>query len=196
MKTLLDTQKIIFQHVAEHQTLIAKVHELLDIEIASFVKVMSNALINGFTIFWCGNGGSAADSQHLAAELVGRFQKDRRPLRSLALTTDTSIITSVSNDYSYDDTFSRQVEALSRPGDVLIGISTSGRSENVLRALKTARSLGVKTLGLLGKDGGAARSLVDQSIVIPSESTARIQEAHILIGHILCDLIERELDLV
>jgi len=196
MITLLDTQQAIFQHIAEHQGLIAKVHELLGTEIASFSKTMSDALLNGCTVFWCGNGGSAADSQHLAAELVGRFQKDRRPLRSVALTTDTSIITSVSNDYTYDDIFSRQVEALSNPGDVLIGISTSGRSENVLRAFKMARSLGVKTLGLLGKDGGAARSLVDRSIVIPSESTARIQEAHILIGHILCDLIERELDLV
>jgi D-sedoheptulose 7-phosphate isomerase len=195
MITLLDTQQAIFQHIAEHQGLIAKVYELLGTEIASFSKTMSDALLNGSTVFWCGNGGSAADSQHLAAELVGRFKKDRRPLRSVALTTDTSVLTCVANDYSYEDIFARQVEALSRPGDVLVGISTSGQSENILRAVKMARSLGLQTLGLLGKDGGVAKDLVDQAIVIPSESTARIQEAHILIGHILCDLIEQELGL-
>ncbi len=165
------------------------------VQIASFARTIASALANGSTVFWCGNGGSAADSQHLAAELVGRFKKDRRPLRSVALTTDTSVLTCVANDYSYEDIFARQVEALSRPGDVLVGISTSGQSENILRAVKMARSLGLQTLGLLGKDGGVAKDLVDQAIVIPSESTARIQEAHILIGHILCDLIEQELGL-
>jgi D-sedoheptulose 7-phosphate isomerase len=165
------------------------------VPIASFARTIASALANGSTVFWCGNGGSAADSQHLAAELVGRFKKDRRPLRSVALTTDTSVLTCVANDYSYEDIFARQVEALSRPGDVLVGISTSGQSENILRAVKMARSLGLQTIGLLGKDGGVAKDLVDQAIVIPSESTARIQESHILIGHILCDLIEQELGL-
>ena len=165
------------------------------VPIASFSRTIASALANGSTVFWCGNGGSAADSQHLAAELVGRFKKDRRPLRSVALTTDTSVLTCVANDYSYEDIFARQVEALSRPGDVLVGISTSGQSENILRAVKMARSLGLQTIGLLGKDGGVAKDLVDQAIVIPSESTARIQESHILIGHILCDLIEQELGL-
>lgn len=191
----MKSQEILLGHFTEHQDLITKVYEVAAVQIASFARTIASALANGSTVFWCGNGGSAADSQHLAAELVGRFKKDRRPLRSVALTTDTSVLTCVANDYSYEDIFARQVEALSRPGDVLVGISTSGQSENILRAVKMARSLGLQTIGLLGKDGGVAKDLVDQAIVIPSESTARIQESHILIGHILCDLIEQELGL-
>jgi len=156
---------------------------------------IAQSLEHDGTLFWCGNGGSAADSQHLAAELVGRFKKDRKALRSIALTTDTSVLTCVANDYSYEDIFSRQLEALAREGDVLMAISTSGNSENVLRALRVAEELGVKTIALLGKDGGQAKAIADLAIVIPSDSTARIQEAHILIGHILCDLIEQELGL-
>ena len=159
-------------------------------------RQISESLAKDRTLFWCGNGGSAADSQHLAAEFVGRFKKDRKALRSIALTTDTSVLTCVANDYSYEDIFSRQLEALARDADVLVAISTSGNSENILRALRTARELGVKTIALLGKDGGEAKALADMAIVIPSESTARIQEAHILIGHILCDMIEQELGLV
>jgi D-sedoheptulose 7-phosphate isomerase len=128
--------------------------------------------------------------------LVGRFKKDRKALRSIALTTDTSVLTCVANDYSYKDVFSRQLEALARPGDVLVAISTSGQSENVLRAITTAKQLGVETIALLGKDGGEAKNLADLSLLVPSDSTARIQEAHILIGHILCDLIEEEMGLV
>lgn len=192
---LMKSQQIISDHFAEHQALINHIGEAISDQIASFARTISTALANDSTVFWCGNGGSAADSQHLAAELVGRFKKDRRPLRSVALTTDTSVLTCVANDYSYEDVFARQVEALSRPGDVLVGISTSGQSENILRAVKMAQSLGLNTLALLGKDGGLAKDLVDEVIVIPSTSTARIQEAHILIGHILCDLIEQELGL-
>jgi len=185
----------ISENFNEHLRVIAAVPTLCSESIQSASIQIVQSLAKGGTLFWCGNGGSAADSQHLTAELVGRFKKDRKALRSIALTTDTSVLTCVANDYSYEDIFSRQLEALTRPGDVLVAISTSGNSENVLRALRTAQELGVKTIALLGKDGGQAKALVDVAIVISSNSTARIQEAHILIGHILCDLIEQELGL-
>ena len=159
-------------------------------DIAAIGNSMVSVLQQGGTIYWCGNGGSAADCQHLAAELVGRFKGERRALRSTALSTDTSVLTCVANDYSFDAIFSRQIEAHGRPGDLLVAISTSGNSTNVLRALQTANSLKLHTVGLLGNDGGKAKALVNQAIVIPSATTARIQEAHILIGHCLCDLIE------
>ncbi len=145
------------------------------------------------TLFFCGNGGSAADSQHLAAEFVGRFKSDRKALRSIALTTDSSILTCVGNDYDYDVIFSRQIEAIGRQGDVLIAISTSGNSPNILRAINASKKLGITTIGLLGNDGGKANKIADFSIIIDSKTTARIQEAHILIGHILCDIIEKRL---
>lgn len=155
-------------------------------------QVMVRCAKAGGTIFWCGNGGSAADSQHLAAELVGRYKRERRAISSVALTTDTSVLTAIGNDYSYNDVFGRQVEGIVRPGDLLIGISTSGNSENVVRAVRKAREKGAVTIGLLGRDGGILRGECDHCIVVPSRETARIQEMHILIGHILCDLVERE----
>lgn len=141
----------------------------------------------------CGNGGSAADSQHLAAELTGRFLKDRRPLAAIALSTDTSALTSIANDYTFDEVFARQVTGLGRKGDCLIAISTSGNSRNVLRAAEMARAGGMRVIGLLGRDGGALRVLSDVAIVVPSPTTARIQEAHIFIGHTLCALVEEAL---
>lgn len=182
-------------HINEHLEVIGAAFELHSGPISEAAMKIAQTLSNDGALFWCGNGGSAADCQHLAAELVGRFKKDRKALRSIALTTDSSVLTCVANDYSYEDIFSRQLEAISRDGDMLVVISTSGNSENVLRALRVAKELGVKTIALLGKDGGQARALADHVIVIPSDSTARIQEAHILIGHILCDLIEQELGL-
>jgi len=155
----------------------------------------SRTLLSGHTLFWCGNGGSAADCQHLAAELVGRFKNNRRALKSIALTTDSSVITSISNDLSYADIFSRQLEALGSPNDILVVISTSGNSENIIRVLKTAKQIGVLSVALLGKDGGEAKNWSDHVLIVPSFCTARIQEMHILIGHIMCDLIEKELDL-
>jgi D-sedoheptulose 7-phosphate isomerase len=149
----------------------------------------------GGKILFCGNGGSASDSQHLAAELTGRFIKDRKPLGAIALTTDTSALTSIANDYAFDDVFARQVMALGRAGDLLVGISTSGNSKNVIRAVEEAKALGMTSVGLLGRDGGQLRALCDLAIVVPSEATARIQESHILIGHTLCGLIERHLGL-
>lgn len=180
---------------SEHQQIISLVSEQCSADIEAIGHNMVRVLQHGGTIFWCGNGGSAADSQHLAAELVGRFKGDRRALRSAALTADTSVLTCVANDYSFDSIFARQIEAYGRPCDLLVAISTSGNSGNVLCALKAARALGLRTVGLLGNDGGKAKALVDQVIVIPSTTTARIQEAHILIGHCLCDLIEAGLEI-
>lgn len=188
-------ENVVRQHFADHLHTVGLVRETLDTSIQLIGEHLARVLSSGGTIFWCGNGGSAADSQHLAAELVGRFKKNRRALRSIALTTDSSVLTCVANDYSYDDVFARQIEALGRPGDVLVGLSTSGNSENVLRALRVAKEMDLTTIALLGKDGGAAKGLADQALLIPSDSTARIQEAHILIGHILCTLIEQELQL-
>ena len=144
-------------------------------------------------ILFAGNGGSAADAQHLAAELVSRFYFNRPALASIALTTDTSILTAVGNDFGFEDVFSRQVEALGNKGDVFIGISTSGNSKNILKAIETAKSQGVFTIGLTGKGGGAMSSLCDLTIQIPSNETPRIQEAHILIGHSLCEYLETAL---
>ena len=146
----------------------------------------------GGKILFCGNGGSAADAQHLAAELVVRYVKNRKALAALALTTDTSILTACSNDFSYDDIFVRQVEALARPGDVLVGISTSGRSPNVLKALAAAKNMGVFTAGFSGQKGGDMTAICDVTLMVPSTVTARIQEMHILIGHCLCDLMEQD----
>ena len=179
----------------EHLLNIELTQKILSEPIKEISKRLSHSLANGRTLFWAGNGGSASDSQHLAAELVGRFSKNRRALRSIALTTDTSVLTCVANDFGYDQIFSRQLEALARPGDVFIGFSTSGNSPNIIKAFEVANKMSVETIGLLGKDGGEAKSIVNVSLVVPSSSTARIQEAHILIGHILCDLIEKELSL-
>jgi D-sedoheptulose 7-phosphate isomerase len=184
---------LISDNFSEHLEVIQKVSEACAEDIAVVGQLMVDVLAQGGTIYWCGNGGSAADSQHLAAELVGRFKGDRRALRSTALSTDSSVLTCVANDYSYDSIFSRQIEALGRAGDLLVGISTSGNSGNVLKAFEVAKQLGLHTVGLLGKDGGKAKRMADHSIVIPSDATARIQESHILIGHTFCDLIEEGL---
>lgn len=140
-----------------------------------------------------GNGGSAADAQHVAAELVGRFVRERKALAAVALTTDTSILTSIANDYSYDRVFARQVEALGRPGDVALGISTSGGSASVVAALETARRLGLTTIALTGRDGGAAGAAAQIHINVPHQSTARVQEVHCTILHIICELVERSI---
>ncbi len=151
---------------------------------------MAERLRRGCKILVCGNGGSAADAQHLAAELSGRYVKERKPLAGLALTTDTSALTAIANDYSYDDVFSRQVQALGRPGDVLIGISTSGNSGNIIRAVDAAKALGMHTIGLLGRDGGKLKALVDEPLVVPSTVTARIQEVHQMVYHFWCECLD------
>jgi D-sedoheptulose 7-phosphate isomerase len=151
------------------------------------------ALGAGSKVLVCGNGGSAADSQHFAAELVGRFARERRAWPALALSTDTSVLTALGNDYGFDGVFARQVEAHGEAGDVLVGISTSGDSANVIRAMEAARARGLVTIGLTGRDGGALGRLADHHLNVPSSSTARIQEVHIALLHVLCELVEREL---
>lgn len=158
------------------------------IEAAAFLFV--ETVLGGGKILLMGNGGSAADAQHIAAELVGRFEKERRGLAAVALTTDSSILTAVANDYSYEELFARQIEALGRPGDLVVGLSTSGNSPNVLRGIRAARALGLKTVGLAGRDGGWLAREVDAAIVVPSNSTARIQEVHITVAHILCAAVD------
>jgi len=155
--------------------------------------IMIRALKKGKKILWCGNGGSAADSQHLSAELVARLNINRPGLASLALTTDTSLITAWSNDIGFESLFSRQVEALGDAGDVLMALSTSGKSPNVLQAVKKAREKQITTIALLGRDGGVIRNEVDLALVIPSENTQLIQEIHITVGHLLCELVETKL---
>ena len=140
-----------------------------------------------------GNGGSAADAQHIAAELVGRYGFDRPSIPSLALTTDTSNLTAIGNDYGYEQIFSRQLEGMGQSGDIFIGISTSGNSENIIRAFEVAKKKGIRTVALTGRDGGKMAQISDIAIIVPSDSTPRIQESHILIGHILCDIIEKEI---
>jgi len=140
-----------------------------------------------------GNGGSAADAQHIAAELVGRYGFDRPSIPSLALTTDTSNLTAIGNDYGYDYVFSRQLEGMGQDGDIFIGISTSGNSVNIINAFESAKKKGIKTIALVGRDGGKMAQIADISLIVPSDSTPRIQESHILIGHILCDIIEQEI---
>ena len=161
--------------------------------IVEAAQAVASCLRSGGKTLFCGNGGSAADSQHLAAEFVGHFILDRRALPAMALTTDSSILTAVGNDYGFEQVFSRQIEALGRPGDVAIGISTSGQSANVIAAMRTARKLGLKTIAFTGKDGGALAACVDISIVVRSANTARIQECHIIIGHLICELAEKDL---
>ncbi len=189
-------QDVIKKNFSEHLDVINKVLDSNFDSIYLFGDLLSTCLENDGTIFWCGNGGSASDSQHIAAELVGRFNKERRALKSIALTTDTSILTSVGNDYGFENIFSRQLEGLGSSGDILVGITTSGNSENIIRAFQTAKELGITSILLSGKDGGKAKKNSDHSLVINSDTTARIQEAHILIGHILCELIEERLQLV
>lgn len=147
----------------------------------------------GNKVLLCGNGGSAADAQHIAAELTGRYKTERRGLPGIALTTDTSALTAIGNDYGYDRVFDRQVEALANKGDLIIGISTSGNSKNIVSALKLGKELGCKTLGLTGRDGGKMNNVCDINLIVPSDDTPRIQEMHILFGHTICQIIDDEL---
>jgi len=153
-------------------------------------ELLARALANGGKILLFGNGGSAADAQHLSAELVNRMTWDRRALAALALTTDSSILTSVANDTAYDQIFARQLEALARPGDAVVAISTSGNSPSILEGLRRARVMGLRTVGLLGNDGGGAAGLCEHPVIVKRAETARIQEVHILIGHLICEEVE------
>jgi len=185
-------KSLILNQIDDHLNIAKTMPNIADsIEIAA--KLCINSLRNGGKILIFGNGGSAADAQHIAAELVGRYKLDRKGLFAIALTTDTSTITSISNDFGYNQVFSRQVEAIANQKDILIGISTSGSSSNVINGLKMASIIGCRSIGLSGSDGGKMNQICDVNIVIPSLDTPRIQEMHITIGHIICHLIELEL---
>ena len=186
---------LFLQNINEHQQMVAQL-SVLDEAVTAAIAMATAAVANGCKIMFCGNGGSAADSQHLAAEFTGRFIEDRKPLPAVALSTDTSALTCIGNDYSFAEVFSRQVYALGKPGDCLFGISTSGNSGNVIKSVHAARELGIKTIGLLGRDGGQLATLCDLAIIVPHKVTARIQEAHILIGHTICGGVEQKLGLV
>jgi len=179
--------------LGEHITLIRKIEETLTEEIVATVAMLQHSLGAGGKLLIMGNGGSAADAQHFSAEIIGRFKLERPALPAIALTTDSSILTAIGNDYGFDAVFSRQVEGLGRPGDVVFGISTSGNSPNVFAALSKARSLGCKTVALTGRDGGTLKTVADISIIVPSNDTPRIQEGHVTIIHIICDLLEKRL---
>jgi D-sedoheptulose 7-phosphate isomerase len=181
---------MILEELKDHQQLIQKVIDSLTGDIEKACKMITSAIKSGNKVLLAGNGGSAADAQHIAAELSGRFVKDRKALPGIALTVDTSALTSIANDYGYEHVFSRQVEALGSAGDLFIGISTSGNSQGILNAFDAAKKLNCKTLGLSGRDGGKMNGICDLNIVVPSPTTARIQEMHILIGHILCKAVD------
>ncbi len=176
-------------HIHNHIAAVGSLAELQPAIEAAGERI-AECLLRGNKLLLCGNGGSAADAQHIAAELVGRFVAERRGLPAIALTTDTSILTSVANDYGYNHVFARQVEAHAREGDVLVGISTSGNSSNVIAAIEVASQMGCTTIGLLGNDGGKLEQLVDIPIVIPEVQTAHIQECHIVIGHLWCAMVD------
>lgn len=184
---------IIAERFTDHLDVFGKTMEQMDV-IQLMAERCKEALKSGNKVLFCGNGGSAADAQHLAAELIGRFQKERRSLASIALTTDTSILTAVANDYGYDEVFARQVEGLGRSGDVFIGISTSGNSANVVKAALKARDTGMHTIAFTGEGGGKLNDICDITFAVPSKVTARIQEMHIMVGHIICELVEEEYD--
>lgn len=169
------------------------VGENLGPQVDTLAAQIVKSLKAGGKVILMGNGGSAADAQHIAAEFVGRYKKERKSFPALALNTNTSSLTAIGNDYGYDNTFSRQVEGFAKPGDIVIGISTSGNSPNVYKALELAKQLGCYTAALLGKDGGTIKNIVDMPIVVKTHNTPRVQECHIFIGHTLCELAEKEL---
>ena len=188
---MTEIEQIISESIVVKQRILEN-HELLR-RIDEFKSAVVNAYRNGAKVLFCGNGGSAADAQHIAAELSGRFYLDRKPLYAEALHCNSSFMTSVSNDYGYENVFSRAVEAVAHKGDVLVGISTSGNSANVLKAFEKAQEKGVYTVEMTGIAGGKIAQFADLIINIPSDNTPRIQESHIMIGHIVCELVEKEL---
>jgi D-sedoheptulose 7-phosphate isomerase len=183
--------KLIEASIATKQALLGSTNVVSTV--AQISEMLVNALKQGNKVLLFGNGGSAADAQHIAAELVGRFAFDRPALPALALSVNSSCVTAIGNDYGFDQVFSRQIEALARSGDVAIGITTSGNSPNILRAVSTAKKMGLSTIGLTGSAGGKLKNSVDHCICVPSNETPRIQECHILIGHIISELVEREI---
>jgi len=183
-------KQVISRELHSHLETINKVIETMEDKLEEAATLVLKILKAGNKILLCGNGGSSADAQHIAAELTGRYKSDRPGLPAIAITTDTSALTSISNDYGYDRVFDRQIEALANKGDLIIGISTSGNSQNIINALKVGRELGCNTLGLTGKGGGEMNQLCDINVIVPSNDTPRIQEMHILFGHIICQVVD------
>lgn len=184
MKTL-NLEALLAEHIFVAQASYALLEPL-----ARISQLIIDRLQASGKILFCGNGGSAADAQHFAAELIGRFYLERQAIAAIALTTDTSVLTCLGNDYSYDIIFSRQLEALCQPGDVVVLLTTSGNSQNILRAAQTAKACGAYTVGFTGKDGGQLKACVDDCLIVPSDNTPRIQEMHLFLGHTLCQAIE------
>ncbi len=182
--------EMIYKELHSHKKVVESVIDELQNYIYTACVITTDTLAQGKKVLLCGNGGSAADAQHIAAELTGRYKTDRKALPAIALTTDTSALTAIANDFGYKRVFERQVEALAEEGDLLIAISTSGNSKNVIRAIKKAKSMGCRVIGLSGKDGGRMSELCDLNIIIPSNDTPRIQEMHITIGHIICQSVD------
>jgi len=181
---------MIDKELLAHQKAFERVWDELKFHIYTCGVILTETLKKQKKILLCGNGGSAADAQHIAAELVGRFKKERRALAAVALTTDTSALTAIANDYDFSQVFARQIEALGSEGDLLVAISTSGESENVLKAVEEAKRKSMRVIGLLGRDGGRIKDFCDASVVVPINSTARIQEMHILVAHIWCAMVD------
>lgn len=189
MRDLIESR--ISESIAVKQNLLTN-EKLLD-TMVSLSGCVVECLRNGGKLILCGNGGSASDALHFAGEIIGRFQKERSPWPAVVLHADVASLTAIANDYSYEDAFAREAKAFTRPEDLLIGISTSGNSENVFRAIKVANDVGAKTAAFLGKDGGKIKSIVDYAVVVPEKVTARVQESHITLIHILCELVENEM---
>ena len=188
-------EKSVELNFREHKNVLTYTFSKLEKNIINASDLICRALTKKNLILWCGNGGSASDSMHLSAEFIGRFNKKRKSLNSISLASDSPALTCISNDFGYKNIFSRQIEGLGKKNDVLIVFSTSGNSENILMALKKAKKQKMKTIAFLGKEGGRCKGLSDIDLIVPSQSTARIQEMHILIGHTLCDLVEKKLKL-
>ena len=183
---------VVRQSFEEHQSVMAAVQKENSAAVSQAASAIAISLKSGGKLLICGNGGSAADSQHFAAELVGRYKKERKALPAISLTTDTSALTAIGNDYGFERVFTRQVEALGKKGDILVALSTSGNSPNILAAIEAAKKLGMQVIGMAGQGGGKMKSLCDTCICIPSSNTPRIQEAHITIIHVICAIVENE----
>lgn len=182
--------EIIKNEILSHQLVVEKLFDTVGDDLLKVIKIIINSLKNGKKIILFGNGGSAADAQHIAAEFVCKFKRERKALSAIALTTDTSILTAISNDYDFERIFERQVEAIAKEGDILIGISTSGNSKNILKAFELGKELNCIIIGLSGSGGGLMNEFCDFNLIVPENNTARIQEMHILLGHIICQIID------
>ena len=191
---MIEYSKVIEKNIQELKNLLYEIpKEQIDL-IIEIAKQVVKTLKLGGCVFWCGNGGSASESQHLAAELIGRFKENREPYKSISLSSDAAVITCISNDFDFENLFSRQLDGLGKKGDLIIALSTSGNSLNIKNVINKAKSKEIKSISILGKGGGKIKSLADLTLIVNSNSTARIQEMHALIGHIICEIVEEELN--